>query len=124
MARAKSQNLPYALMDAYASLYELRLGRKPNLNRYREKWGFGDMIDSIGYDRALEVLKFYFDTQRNNYTTNNLFNTFDKLDLAITQRDQDRARREATRKLTELRVQEWDREHESRSTGNQRGMRE
>ncbi len=124
MARAKSQNLPYALMDAYASLYELRLGRKSNLNRYREKWGFGDMIDSIGYDRALEVLKFYFDTQRNIYSTNDLFNTFDKLDTAIRVRDEDRARREALRKLTELRVQEWDREHESRSTGNQRGMRE
>lgn len=124
MAKPKTQALAYGLMDAYSSLYELRFGKKTQLNRYREKWGFGDMIDSIGYDRAVEVIKFYFETQRDSYSTNNLFNTFDKLDEAIAQRDKDRERRAAIRKLTEQRVQEWDTQHESGSTGNQRGMRE
>lgn len=119
-----SKNLHYKLMDLFSSEYEIKFGKKPTLNRYREKWGFKDMIDSIGYDRAVEVLKFFFTTTRNNYTTNSLFNDFDTLDRALTERDEDRAKRARLIKETEQRVREWDATHESRSTSNQRSLRQ
>lgn len=119
-----SNNLYYKLMDLFASEYQIKFGKKPSLNRYREKWGFKDMIDSIGYDRSVEVIQFFFTTTRNNYTTNNLFNNFDVLDRALTERDEDRAKRARLIKETEQRVREWDLAYESRSTSNQRGLRE
>jgi hypothetical protein len=42
---------PYVLMGLYQSLYEDRYGRKPSINKYREKWAMQDVIDSVGYER-------------------------------------------------------------------------
>jgi hypothetical protein len=81
------------------------------LNKYREKWGFQDMIDSIGYDRAVEVMKFYFETPA-PWTTTQLFNTFDRLDDSLRKRDADRERRAILREQTRQRMEQA---HESGS---------
>lgn len=107
------QKEPYMMMDAYVALYKTKFGKKPTINRYREKWGFGDMIDSIGYDRSMEVMRYFFDTVRGTYSPQSLFNNFDKLDVALAERDADRERRAAIRKETEQRVIEWEATHES-----------
>lgn len=117
MSTAK-KNLHYGLLDLYLLEYQSKLGRKPVVNRYKEKWGFVDMIDSIGYDRSVEVIKFFFQTNRSNYTTNALFNDFDTLDRALTERDIDRERRKRIARETEKRVRDWEEAHESRSTSH------
>jgi hypothetical protein len=100
-----SQKQSYSLISLFEHMYELKTGRKPTLNKYREKWGFQDMIDSIGYDRAVEVIKFYFDTP-NAWTPGHLFNNFDRLDESLRKRDDDRAHRAALREQTRLRMEE------------------
>jgi hypothetical protein len=110
MTPAQQKQLSFALVDLYVLCYKDKTGRKPTVNRFREKWGFQDMVDSIGYDRSVEIVKYYFETQ-NNWTPNHLFNNFDKLDEALTKRDADRARREALREETRRRVEEWDKTH-------------
>jgi hypothetical protein len=110
---AKAKSLPYALMDKYVAAYSNKFGRKPEINRYREKWGFGDMIESIGYERSLAVIEFYFLTSQDIYSPAKLFNTFDKLDVALAERDADRAKRTKVREETERRVREWESRNES-----------
>lgn len=112
MTPAKQKQLAFALVDLYVLCYESKTGRKPVVNRYREKWGFQDMLDSLGYDRACEVIKYYF-TTTNNYSPVHLFSNFDRFIEAIDKRDKDRARRAKLREQTRKMVEEWDAAHES-----------
>jgi hypothetical protein len=109
---AKQKQQSFALVDLYCLCYESKTGRKPIVNRYREKWGFQDMLESLGYDLAVEVVKYYF-TTTNNYSPVHLFSNFDRFAEAIAKRDADRARRAKLREQTTRMVQEWDAAHES-----------
>lgn len=112
MAASKTKQQSLELIDLFVLCYHGKTGRKPVVNRYKEKWGFQDMIDSIGYERSVEVVKFYFETS-NAWTPTNLFNIFDKLDESLRRRDEDRARRAKLREQTNKALEEWDAQHES-----------
>lgn len=109
---SKTKQQSMELIDLFVLCYTSKTGRKPVVNRYKEKWGFQDMIDSIGYERSVEIVKFYFETS-NAWTPVSLFNIFDKLDESLRRRDEDRARREKLREKTLEALKEWDAQHES-----------
>lgn len=102
----KQDTRPYALIDLYVLLYTQKMNRKPSVNKYRDKWGFGDMVDSLEYERSVEVLKYYFSLDRSDYPLNYLFNNFDRLDEKITERDKDREYRKKLMKQTQERVED------------------
>lgn len=105
----KQDRRPYQLIDLYAMLYKERYGRKPaNLNKYRDRWGFSDMIESIGYDDSVEVLKHYFRLDRPSHTTGWLFNNFDTMYQEIKIIQEDRERRRKIRERTERLIKERD----------------
>jgi hypothetical protein len=103
---AKTDTRPYALIDLYVLVYSKRFNRKPTVNKYRDRWGFIDMIESIGYERCVEVVKYYVSLDKDSYSLSWLFNNFDRLDEIITERDADRARREKIRLKTKQRTEE------------------
>jgi hypothetical protein len=109
---AAVQKQPYMLIDLYILCFKNKTGRTPVVNKYREKWGFQDMIASVGYDRSVELIKFYFQTS-SNWSPAHLFSTFDKLDDSLRKRDADRERRATLREETRLRMEEWEKTHES-----------
>ena len=103
---AKQDNRAYALIDLYVLLYEQKNKRKPTVNKYRDRWGFTDMIDSIGYERSVEVMKYYFSMERDNYNLGWLLNNFDRMEKKLSERDADRKRRAMIRAKTEARMKE------------------
>ncbi len=52
MSAKSDPKLSYALISLYENLYLDKYGKRPVVNRYREKWGMQDVIESVGYDRA------------------------------------------------------------------------
>lgn len=102
----KQDNRTYALLDLYALLFTDKYKRKPALNKYRDKWGFLDMIDSVGYERSVDITKYYFSLDRSGHPLNWLFNNFDKLDAELSARDADRQRRARLREQTAKRMEE------------------
>lgn len=76
----------------------------PVVNRYKEKWAFQDMIDSIGYERSRDVIEYYFQID-GTHQLNKLFNTFDVLDRSLTERDADREYRARLREETRKRME-------------------
>lgn len=100
---------PYALISLFKSQYKSRYGRDITLNQYRERWGFQDMIDSVGYERSREIIEHYFSTSPSQHHNPQwLFNNFEKLDAYMTERDADRERRAKIRELTRQRAEELD----------------
>lgn len=114
MAAKESNKQPYILLSLYASLFKERYNRVPVINRHREKWAMQDVIDSVGFDRARQLLEYYFKTGKSGHPLQHFFFNFDKLDQIMVELDKDKNTREKLLLETKQMVEE----HEHRSSGN------
>jgi hypothetical protein len=100
-----SEKQPYILISSYQSLYKDKYGRVPTINKFREKWAMQDVIDSVGFDRAKELLEYYFTLNKNGHPLQFFFYNFDKMDSIKVESDKDKEKRklllEQTKKLVE-----------------------
>lgn len=96
---------PYFLISFYETLYFEKYGKKPRLNKFREKWAMQDVIDSVGYDRARELLEYYFKTSKSGHPLSFFFYNFDRIDQVESDIKKDKENRvmlrEQTKKLVE-----------------------
>jgi hypothetical protein len=105
MAKEEARQ-PYVLISIYEMLYKEKYNRTPKINKYREKWAMQDVIDSIGFDRARNVLEYYFRTNRPGHPLQHFFFNFDKLDQVMIELDKDKLAREKLRMQTKQMVEE------------------
>lgn len=100
-----NEKQPYILISLYLSLYKERYNKVITINKFREKWAMQDVIDSVGYDRAVELLKYYFKTAKSGHPLNFFYNNFDRIDSLEKEIKRDRAVRsillEETKKMVE-----------------------
>lgn len=100
-----NEKLPYVLIGLYENLYLERYNKKPRINKFREKWAMQDVIDSVGMDKAKELLVYYFKTTKSGHPLSFFFYNFDKLDYLKTEREKDARHRklllQATKELVE-----------------------
>ena len=100
-----SEKEPYVLIGLYENLYNEKYGKKPRLNKFREKWAMQDVIDSVGFDKAKELLVYYFKTTKSGHPISFFFYNFDKLDYVKKEREKDENHRrlllKATKELVE-----------------------
>ena len=92
-------------MTLYQSLYKDKYGKVPQLNKFREKWAMQDVIESVGFDRAKELLIYYFSLPKGGHPLQFFFYNFDRIDSAVSEVEKDRERRrlllEETKKMVE-----------------------
>ena len=100
-----NEKAPYILMTLYQSLYKEKYGRVPQLNKFREKWAMQDVIESVGFDRAKELLVYYFSLPKGGHPLQFFFYNFDRIDAAVSEVEKDKERRrlllEETKKMVE-----------------------
>jgi hypothetical protein len=108
-----SDNTKYghALIKHYLSLYTDKYNRTPTINQYREKWAMIDVAESLGYDRAKEVLDYYFTTTKQGHPLQWFYYNFDKMDEVMKATEEDNARRERIRQQTKAMVEREESEH-------------
>ena len=109
MASKEGNKQPHALLTHYISLYKDRYGRDPVLNRYREKWGMQDVIDTVGYQRAKDLVEYYFTLNKYNHPLQWFFYNFDKLDKLWKDIEDDKVHRDMLRSKTKEMVEERER---------------
>ena len=97
---------PYVLLTLYQNLYKEKYNKAVTINKFREKWAMQDVIDSIGFDRARNVLEYYFRTNRPGHPLQHFFFNFDKLDHVMIELDKDKLAREKLRMQTKQMVEE------------------
>ena len=103
--------LAYGLVSLYSVLYRTTYKKNIVVNKYREKWAMQDVIDSVGYDRAKTLLEYYFTTSKPGHQLSWFFFNFEKLDLSLQQKEEDKSRRELIRAKTRSMIEERDHEH-------------
>jgi len=100
-----SDKQPYILISLYQSLYKEKYGRVPTMNKFREKWAMQDVIDSVGFDRAKDLLIYYFSLNKNGHPLQFFFYNFDKMDALNIEIERDKEKRrlllEQTKKMVE-----------------------
>jgi len=98
---AENNKLPYILLIDYSNLYKDKYGKVPRINKFREKWAMQDVIDSVGYDRAKELLGYYFKTSKSGHPLNFFYNNFDRMDAFMENAEKDKEHRRKLRQDTE-----------------------
>ena len=102
MANSKE---PYILLSLFQNLYKEKYGKAPSINKFREKWAMQDVIDSVGFDRAKELLEYYFKLTKHGHTIQFFLYNFDKMDTVRTEIEKDKEKRrlllEETKKMVE-----------------------
>ena len=96
---------PYILLTLYQNLYKEKYGRAVTINKFREKWAMQDVIDSVGYTRAKELLEYYFGLTKNGHPLQFFFYNVDKMDSLKIEIEKDKEKRrlllEETKKMVE-----------------------
>jgi hypothetical protein len=96
---------PYILMTTYQNLYKDRYGKAPTLNKFREKWAMQDVIDSVGFQKANDLLYYYFSLEKAGHPLQFFYYNFDKMENARIELQKDietrRLLRESTKKMVE-----------------------
>lgn len=102
MANSKE---PYILISLYQNLYKEKYGKVVSINKFREKWAMQDVIDSVGFDRAKDILEYYFKTSKSGHPLQFFYFNFDRIGhlMIEIEKDKDNRRvlREATRQMVE-----------------------
>jgi len=96
----------YALISLFEKCFQDKYSRKPQINRFREKWGFQDMIADLGYDDSREVVQYYFRTGKQGHPVGFLLQNYDKVFAFMEERKRDDAERAALRLETKKRAEE------------------
>ena len=96
----------YALVSLYIALFKNKYNKQPLVNRYREKWAMQDVIDTVGFNRAKELLEYYFKCNKYGHPLNWFLYNFDKLDMVLLNSAEDKSYREELRKKTKLLVEQ------------------
>lgn len=112
-AASASDKAVYILLGKYDTLYKERYGNKPKYNRFKEKWAMQDVIDSVGMDRAQQLIEYYFKVTKPGHPLTWFFYNFDKLEEMLTSIEADKKRRAMLLEQTKRMVE--DSEHRSSS---------
>lgn len=105
MAKADTKQ-PYALLSLYEKLYSEKYSKTARLNKFKEKWAMQDVIESVGYDRARELIEYYFRVTKQGHPLQWFFYNFDRLDDMLLQAQEDELRRKKMREATKKMVEE------------------
>lgn len=97
---------PYILLTEYQNLYKFKYNKTPQINKYREKWAMQDVIDSVGFDRAYEILKYYFKTSKNGHPLMFFYNNFDRMNNYMKSSEDDKENRKKVMQNTKKLVEE------------------
>jgi len=96
----------YQLVSLYLSLYKEKYNKSIVINKHKEKWGMAEVVDSVGFDRAKELLIYYFNTSRSSHPLQWFLYNFERLDAVLTAKSEDNARRKMLLEQTKRMVLE------------------
>lgn len=108
------------LVDLYVELWSKRYGSVPTVNKFRERWAMKDVMESVGFDRAVEIITYYLRVDRDDrHPLQFFYYNFDNIDRVMKEVEADKLRTKDLMRRTKERVEAA---RERRSSGNLGGM--
>lgn len=103
------------LVQLFLKLHAEKYGKRPTVNIFKEKYAMKDVIESVGFERAEELLRYYFKTARHSHPLDWFKYNFEKLEAIVIELTEDEKKRAEMRAETKRRVEEWKAKNESRN---------
>jgi hypothetical protein len=104
-SQAEKNKQPYILLWKYEKLYEEKYGKKPLLNKFRDKMNMKDVIESVGFEKAMDLINYYFSLEKFGHPLQFFYYNFDKMEQTRIELQKDietrRLLRENTKKMVE-----------------------
>jgi len=100
------------LVTLYKETYNKEHGCYPNLNKFRDSFGFASMLHDFNIVECREIIEYFFKTG-GEHTTRRLFENYDGLRQAKEKSDRDRDKIDSLLKATQARVKQWEDKHPS-----------
>jgi hypothetical protein len=101
-----SEKEPYVLIGLYQLLYKEKYNKVPTINKFREKWAMQDVIDSVGFERAKDLLTYYFKINKGGHPLQFFYYNFDKMDQMNKEIEKDKVSRRLLLQETKKMVEE------------------
>jgi uncharacterized protein YktA (UPF0223 family) len=73
----ESVGAAFGILAHYEKCYEKKYGKKPLLNKYKEKWGAISLLDDFGKEKVIIGIEYYFKLNKDGHPLGWLFNNFD-----------------------------------------------
>jgi hypothetical protein len=91
--------------------YKEKYGKPPVINRYKERWAFVDVLDSLNgdIDKVKELLDYYFRIEHYRHPISWFFYNFERIDEMLTLTKKEEKRKKFIREQTAQRVEDWKR---------------
>lgn len=89
----------------YQELYKQKYNRDVTVNKFRDKMAMQDVIDSVGFERGMDLLEYYFKTSKSNHPLLFFLYNFDKLDTMRKEQLKDKEKRRKLMEATKLLVE-------------------
>lgn len=99
----------HGLYSYFAKKYKETVGRPYEGNKFRDKWGFLDMLDDLGEEESKKVIDWYFQTPRteDEFDAADLHRNYDKLHEARMDHAEDMKRIFEHMEQTKKKVEEY-----------------
>lgn len=109
----------HTLISYFESAYQRQYGTKPNVNRYKARWGFDSVLMQMPMKDAKNLLDYYVESgNARNRDLEWFFYNYDKLIEAEARVRDDVQRTKALREESKKRAQEWRNRGKQGITGN------
>lgn len=105
MAKPTAQQT-HALFTYFVNACEEATGKRPVANRNKSKWGLESLLMDYTGVEARELIDYYVEHYESPNIEWFLFN-YEKVDIAKKEYEENKARSEARRKVTQKRLEEW-----------------
>lgn len=108
VSKAELTKQTNALITLFVKSYGDKHHSDPVINRYKQKWGFQDMIEDIGYDGAQEAMEYFFGMKTPNHDVKTLLNNYERYYKVVKDLEKDKEERLILREQTRKRVEEME----------------
>ena len=98
---------PYILLTIYMALYEQKYGKKPRINKYKEKWAVSSLFEDYSHDTVYECLDYYFRGAKDGHPLTYFFFNFEQIKAMMDDQHKDEQMRLERRKKTQDLVKEY-----------------
>ena len=89
----------------YQELYKQKYKREVTVNKFRDKMAMQDVIDSVGFERGMDLIEYYFKTSKSGHPLLFFLYNFDKLDTMYKEQLKDKEKRRKLMEATKLLVE-------------------
>lgn len=84
---------PHILMGDFQRLYKERYNKPLVLNKYKYKWAFADLDETLGFAEAAALIEYYFTLDVvKGHSPAHFLNNYDRILLIKAEREAERAR--------------------------------